>query len=787
MSNLLKDASILLTPTGYDNGSMNAIKPENGDGDFTFSRNSAATRVNAQGLVKNVQILSSNLVSNGDFSQEGSELVTNGNFATDTDWSKDSNWSISNGSASANGTSNNNISQSSIIPTLGKTYKITFEVLTISQGYFQARLGNELGVQANNVGVYTSYVTATTNDRIRIYAKSLAIGSITNISVKEVGQDWTITGSDANNYVEFGDGTARLKFLNTSPLTQLITSFVMTAGKKYKLTVDVLTVTSGGIKVDGNGISETFNTPGITTRIINPTGATPIRFYRATGNVDITLNSVSLIEITDDTNLPRINYEGFSYQDSLGSELVTNGDFATDSNWTKLNATISGGTGNLNGTGVTSLLYQNILTNGKTYKVTFTASDYNGLGQARVIDNSGSTIYIITSNGTFTFTFTHSNANGNFLFRATAGAIFSINNVSVKEVLGQEVVPNSGCGSWLFEPQSTNLITYSSDLTQGITNRLLITSNTNSSPDGTNTADKLIPNNTNSAYHYFAFSSLTIATNNVYSVFLKKAEYEYALISFETSGSSGSSDKALINLNNGTIEQSDTETKVENYGNGWYRCSIKATSSRTSVVIYPLASASLGSFTGDNVSGILAWGLQLEQNSFSTSYIPTQGATSTRLQDIANNSANASLINSEEGVLYAEIAALTNDLTNRFISISNGSKAERVEIGYSNVSNKIFAFSNVGNVNQCNISFVLPNMLDYNKIALKYKLNDFSLWVNGVKVGVDLNASVSAQNTLNELAFDEGDGTDVFYSKTKALAVFKTALTDAQLTALTTI
>ena len=36
-----------------------------------FSRNSAATRVNAQGLVENVQILSSNLVQNGDFSEEG--------------------------------------------------------------------------------------------------------------------------------------------------------------------------------------------------------------------------------------------------------------------------------------------------------------------------------------------------------------------------------------------------------------------------------------------------------------------------------------------------------------------------------------------------------------------------------------------------------------------------------------------------------------------------------------------------------------------------------------------
>ena len=99
--NLLDKASILLTPTAYNDGSMLSVKPENGDGDFTFSRSSAATRVNAQGLVENVQIISSELVSNGNFSQigteevsngnfsqEGSELVTNGDFATDSDWNK---------------------------------------------------------------------------------------------------------------------------------------------------------------------------------------------------------------------------------------------------------------------------------------------------------------------------------------------------------------------------------------------------------------------------------------------------------------------------------------------------------------------------------------------------------------------------------------------------------------------------------------------------------------------------------------------------------------------------
>ena len=54
------------------------------------------------------------------------------------------------------------------------------------------------------------------------------------------------------------------------------------------------------------------------------------------------------------------------------------------------------------------------------------------------------------------------------------------------------------------------------------------------------------------------------------------------------------------------------------------------------------------------------WGSQLEQQSYATSYIPTNGATNTRLQDIATNSGNSTLINSTEGVLYAEIASFEN-------------------------------------------------------------------------------------------------------------------------------
>jgi hypothetical protein len=47
-------ASLVLIPSGTKEGVVFSQKPTNGDGDFTFSRATAATRVNADGLIESV-------------------------------------------------------------------------------------------------------------------------------------------------------------------------------------------------------------------------------------------------------------------------------------------------------------------------------------------------------------------------------------------------------------------------------------------------------------------------------------------------------------------------------------------------------------------------------------------------------------------------------------------------------------------------------------------------------------------------------------------------------------
>ena len=101
---------------------------------------------------------------------------------------------------------------------------------------------------------------------------------------------------------------------------------------KFKVKFD-LVVTSGSCRFSaGAGNNEPiFNTSG--TKEVIVTNTTKFEFNAFNLGWVGTLDNVSVIEITDDTNLPRINYEGFSYQDALGSEEITGGDFSNPSDW----------------------------------------------------------------------------------------------------------------------------------------------------------------------------------------------------------------------------------------------------------------------------------------------------------------------------------------------------------------------------------------------------------------------------------------------------------------------
>ena len=752
---LLEKASVILTPTAYNNGEALCVKPSDGSGDFDFSRNSAATRVNAQGLVENVQILSSNLVQNGDFSEEGAEEVSNGSFTNgSTDWTLQSEWSIGTNKAIYDNSSSGNLVQS-FTWQVGKTYKITFDIgdFTTNQRFdIYSGVSFIKTATAENNTSYEIYFKGDGGSTLRFRGLTTESFSITNISVKEVGQNWSITGTGWNISDNGLSGLAAEENV-TQPISTIV-------GKKYVIKFTISNWVSGDVYVRPNNSAGTqFYVNGNGTYTEEFTGVSNSLVIRARPSIPFTgtISNISVIEITDDTNLPRINYEGFSYQDVLGSELITNGDFATDSNWSKGAAwTISGGTANFDDTATSGLSQNMTFVSGKTYKISFEV--ISGTASIGFYSSNGATAYIgyqVYAIGTHNVNFLHSTgANLGIFGNKFAGTAFSIDNVSVKEYLGQEVVPNSGCGSWLFEPQSTNLLTYSEDFSQSVWLKVGDTTIESGylAPDGTNSAYKV--SGTNSSM--FAVASLLTTTTR--SIYAKTV--------------SGTGQAHLLSY-------SDNTNNLFTITEDWQRFEVNSAIATGAANFYAIDFRS-----GTTLTEIILWGANATNDQdYATSYIPTSGSSVTRNQDVCNNGGSLATINSTEGVLYAEIAALADDNTFRSIALSDGTINNRVMFLYTDASNGIRVLVFRNNALQVILNHTI-NITDVNKVAVRYKLNDVTFWVNGVKLSTDTNASMPIG--LNELSFSRGDGDLPFFGKTKCLAVFP-YLTDAELTELTTI
>ena len=339
----------------------------------------------------------------------------------------------------------------------------------------------------------------------------------------------------------------------------------------------------------------------------------------------------------------------------------------------------------------------------------------------------------------------------------------------------------------LLEPSKQNLVTHSENFDNYFTKfNSNNTPNVDTSPLGSFTANKFFTDSNNSAHTLFKIE--TVSTNPfTFSIFAKKLQKNFIQIIL---GSDFGNTHSNINLENGVVTaESGHTTDVQNYGNGWYRISATATPSGTSGyfsvgIIDASDSARNASSQGDGSSGILIWGAQIEQSSVATSYIPTSSSATTRTVDTCNSAGNSTIINTSEGVLFAEIAALANDSSLRDISVSNGS-TDRILLSYLNSSNRIAMQFIDGGASQFTLQFDGATITNFNKIAIKYKSSDYALWVNGSERATN-TSHTNALAGLDRINFDRGDGGDDFFGKCKQLMYFDTILTDAELTTLTT-
>jgi hypothetical protein len=339
----------------------------------------------------------------------------------------------------------------------------------------------------------------------------------------------------------------------------------------------------------------------------------------------------------------------------------------------------------------------------------------------------------------------------------------------------------SGCPHHILEPQRTNSIA-NSNFQSGwsILSGGSFIYNQSISPDGTLNAVTLTGNGSNSNAPYIGVSVVS-GTSYAFSVFVKPIlATSFQMIGF--SAEAGGTVK--FDLSNGTVSVESNDdlsgAKIEDYGSGWYRCSVIATADGTGTALF-----GFNSELNINGNNFYIYGAQVEVGSYLTSYIPTNGSAVTRSAEVATGSGDAATFNDSEGVLMAEISALYEDGNNRYISLSDGTSNNRLIIRYvSGGNNFIGMFVKVGGATQASINYNKDITIN-SKVVLKYKLNDYALWIDGFEVGTDTSANVPSANTLNQLKFEDASGGANFYGNTKQVQYYNSALTDSELEQLT--
>ncbi len=252
---------------------------------------------------------------------------------------------------------------------------------------------------------------------------------------------------------------------------------------------------------------------------------------------------------------------------------------------------------------------------------------------------SPSTLYtIIPNDGSQDFQLTRS------------GNATRVNKNGLIEVVGSNVPRldwlNTNCPSVLIEAERVNRLRNSEDLSNTSYSKVNITVTTDQiiSPSGELNADKITRTSTSANYvSSAATKSTTNAIDVTLSVFVKQGEGDYFAMRMQ--GQYPQRGEAIYQFSTNTLTTSIPTTsptntfsvissKVENYGNDWYRLSVTFNTDVNGTASGLFSPRSTNGTVDANDTSTTAfayvWGCQIEEGTKSTSYIPTTSSIATR-------------------------------------------------------------------------------------------------------------------------------------------------------------
>jgi hypothetical protein len=363
--------------------------------------------------------------------------------------------------------------------------------------------------------------------------------------------------------------------------------------------------------------------------------------------------------------------------------------------------------------------------------------------------------------------------NGNYkpipfdFTRATTATRVNRNGLIEEAQSGVPRIDFTGDGSLLLEPQRTNLLTYSEDFTSwtklnGGTGILpVVTSNQTISPDGTQNADKIV------------FNKGAATSNSDYSLL----RLDYGGVDIDGFASIYLKADSNVDIE---ISPDDVNYQTVSVTTEWQRFSVNdATSDRLSMGLRGTAPITTS-------ATIYAWGAQLEQGSYATSYIKTSGSAVTRNVDFCQKTGFQGVsMNATQGTILMHIDnpyALGGNNDFHMFRASGSSGINDGWLFRCNSGTTIDLLERVGGSTGAQVSS-LATKDQINKIAWSFNASTFLISANGV------TKSYTGTYNGTQIDIDEFNtsGLNLQGLEIINMQFFETALTQDELNALTTL
>jgi hypothetical protein len=339
------------------------------------------------------------------------------------------------------------------------------------------------------------------------------------------------------------------------------------------------------------------------------------------------------------------------------------------------------------------------------------------------------------------------------------------------------------CPALLLEPSRTNLVTYSQEFDGYTKYSVTVEDNFSISPDGSQNAAKL----TDTDSYDTIRTDATVVSGSTYTISIFAKNPSSGKFALRAYSASGNDTRRLFNLSNltasgaggdntGLVANSDN---IQDYGNGWYRCSFSYVPTSTSLElnIYP------DEPINTNSNSVEVYGFQCELGSYPTSYIPTSGSTVTRNADVCNGAGTSAEFNSVQGVLFADLETVKTSGSRVSLSQAADPFAERVSIDFNTATNIRFFVEASDDGNTFNVP--VDTVLKRFKIAVKWNGVNTSVFIDGFEATTDTFTGFTA-DTLDTLQMTAANGIgSIFEGDIYQLMTFNEALTDSELEQIT--